>query len=605
MNPVSEAYLSIAVREGFVTQEAATQFSKSMDGTPTTAGLMTAAEADIVETLLQPTQVIPGYELLSHLGHGGMGVVYRARQLAFDRIVALKTVLLGAQASATALARFEQEAKTIGRLTHPHLVTAYDFGRHHGRLYLAMEFVEGENGEAWLARHVGASEAMVWGIIHQVAAGLAYAASANVIHRDIKPANLLLTKPPPGLSLAAGLPLVKITDFGLALLAEESDSRTRLTNENATVGSPHYMAPEQLSGSRVDHRADLYALGATAYHLLTDRAPFDGLNLMQIFAQKLNADPPPATQFREDLSPNSVHLLNDLMHRDPEQRLSDYGTVLQRIESLLAELSGKTPQFLHAQTVEIPRVTPPVADRPAAAPQQFSRRTWLFGAGGVLMASALVGGLSQWPKPTAKEPGPRDWKPTNWAVSCYNGKTLQGWRTISGAWIPGQDDGEGGRLLTGSKGAISYPLLRPGAEGSKPVPLVGYQIVALAKTQTADAAELQFGIASSRDTTHAPRYVLRLLKDRVQLGKRAGDHGALDTVIREQPLPNAEADFHELRVERHSRDWFVSLDDTLIGSIPLPDAPLYSVFLLGAEGPGTAWFSDILLEELAAPHTSP
>src|SRR5262249_41597367 len=155
------------------------------------------------------------------------------------------------------LSRFEQEARAIGRMQHPHIVSAYDFGRHAGRLYLAMEFVEGENLDQFIVRRGPLDEATAWGLARQAVAGLAHASRLGIVHRDVKPANLLLVTAEPGLGLAAGLPLVKITDFGLAFLTEEADSRTRLTSTNAAVGSPHYMAPEQLSGELVDHRADI------------------------------------------------------------------------------------------------------------------------------------------------------------------------------------------------------------------------------------------------------------------------------------------------------------------------------------------------------------
>ncbi len=603
MSAPSEAFLSIAVREGFVPPDAVTQFAQADTGRLTSAGIMTAAQRDIVESLLHPKDIVPGYELLSHLGHGGMGVVYRARQLAFDRVIALKTVLLGADASSAALARFEQEARSLGRLVHPHLVTAYDFGRHHGRLYLAMEFVDGENGAEWLARHTNVPEATAWGIIRQAAAGLAYAASAGVIHRDIKPANLLMTKPPAGFPLPKGLPLVKIADFGLALLAEDVDNRTRLTSDNATVGSPQYMAPEQLAGSRVDHRADIYALGATAYQLLTDRAPFEGLAIMQVFAVKLNQDPPLASDFRDDLSPGSQVLLRDMLHRDPDQRLGDYDTVLQRIDAVLADLDGQTPAGMSAITAVIPiPIDTEKLSRPI--PPWPPRRWWLpivaFLAVGMLV---LLASTLDWTRKAPVLPGPRAWQPTNWAVPCYNGTSLQGWRIIKGNWIPGQDDGEGGRLLTGANGSIGYPLLRPA--GNIRRPLVGYQVLTIANVHTADAAELQFGVVSTKEASTAPRNVIRLMKGRVQLGTRDADHGPLITVLAERALENDTARDHELRLERHERDWYIAIDGALLGSVSVPPAPTIPEFLLAAEGSGFARFGDIILEELGPPADIP
>ncbi len=135
-----------------------------------------------------------------------MGAVYRARQLAFNRTVALKTVLVGSDANPASLQRFEQEAQTIGRLVHPHLVTAYDFTRVGGRFALAMEFLDGRDAERWRQGRL-VTERMVWSLIRQAAAGLAHAAAAGVIHRDVKPSNLLLVPPPLGFSLPPGVPL--------------------------------------------------------------------------------------------------------------------------------------------------------------------------------------------------------------------------------------------------------------------------------------------------------------------------------------------------------------------------------------------------------------
>ena len=224
-------------------------------------GLLNVTQIDIVETLLRPTEIIPGYEILGVLGQGGMGVVYRARQLNLKRIVALKTVLVTQMADEAALQRFEQEAQAVARLAHPHIIAAYDFGRHDGRLYFAMELVEGEDVHRLIARRGRLDERTAWGLVRQAAAGLAHAAQQGIVHRDIKPANLLLVEPPAGFPLPAGMPLVKIADFGLARLAAAADEATRLTSAGTAVGSPHYMPPEQLRGEPVDQRADVFALG--------------------------------------------------------------------------------------------------------------------------------------------------------------------------------------------------------------------------------------------------------------------------------------------------------------------------------------------------------
>ncbi len=603
----------IAVDAGFVGEAEAKTASAKVDGLPVeralSEGLLTETEVDIVEMLRRPETAIRGYRLLSHLGHGGMGVVFRARQTTFDRVVALKTVLVGPQASPTVLARFEQEARTIGRLVHPHLVTAYDYGSSQGRLYLAMEFVDGQDAKAWLVDRHPVDENVVWGIIRQAASGLAYAASAGVIHRDVKPANLLLVTPPPGFPLPIGWPLVKVADFGLALLQDEADERTRLTRDNTTVGSPQYMAPEQLQGTAVDLRADLYSLGATAYHLLAGRAPFDKLPLQQLYFAKITGEPTPLKDLRNDLSPATLDLVSQLMQREPADRMPDYATLLQRIDELLdaptatlatIPVTGSQPVRIVAPSTDELSVTMatamlPGADTPARSPS--TRRRWLIGSAVALgaLGIGIVGALQIFKE---RPLGLPDCVPTGWGVPCYNGLTLQGWKTESGSWIPGTDDGEGGRVLAGSGGRIAYPLIR--TAGTHRTTLANYRLIVVIQRHEAHAAEVQFG---GRLDTSSPRWIVRLLKDRVQFGTRTAPHGNLTKIHAEGPLPDDPNRRIEVRIERHTSGWWVSIDDTPLGTAPTPTTPIAPLFYLASEPtpttPGPAWFSDVMLEELA------
>ncbi len=157
-------------------------------------GKLDAADVDIIKILLAPRDSIPGYEVLGLIGRGGMGVVYRARQLSLNREVALKTILLSQLAAPMAAARFENEAQVLARVIHPHIVAAFDFGRHAGRLFLAMELVRGRDVQALVEHYGGLPETLVWHVIRQAAAGLAHASKANIIHRDIKPSNVLITQ---------------------------------------------------------------------------------------------------------------------------------------------------------------------------------------------------------------------------------------------------------------------------------------------------------------------------------------------------------------------------------------------------------------------------
>lgn len=598
-----------AIRSGLLTRQTADAIERSaaeqgISFAEATAqsGALTAPQLEIVETLRRPGSVAPGYEIVSLLGQGGMGVVYRAKQLAFDRIVALKLVRISS-ANPSGLARFEQEARTIGRLVHPHIVTAFDFGQHAGRFFLALELVDGQDAERYVEQQPPLAELMVWHLIRQAASGLAYAAESGVIHRDIKPANLLLVTSPKGFPLPAGVPLVKIADFGLALLQDAADERTRLTMEHTTVGSPLYMAPEQLSGSRVDLRADIYALGATAYHLLSGQPPFAGLTLAQTYAQKLHGEPTPLARLRPDLSAPSIDLVEWLMRRDPNQRVADYAATMSAIDTVLASLGGTswatgqvTPLALDAK--------PPASVVPERVPSGPTRRRWLVLAAiaaWVIIATAVTGYVFL--TPTNLPAGPRNWQPTGWGVHCFNGRDLNGWQTLGGNWIPGQDDGEGGRVLAGS-GQIAYLSLVKTGNGSRE-PLAGFRLLALASLQTATAIELQFGLSPTQPINSANRYVLRITEQRMQVGQRAADAGPLNKTLTESESTFPRDVPMEWRLERQAHEWLLFVDGNLLTAIP-DAAASQPVFLLAAERPAgrpeaRAWFSDIELEELAPP----
>ncbi len=216
-----------------------------------------------------PLPSIEGYELLEELGRGGMGVVYKARQRQFDRIVALKMIRLGQFASTAEIQRFVKEAEAIARLQHPGIVPVYEFGSHHGEHFFTMEYVAGERFDRYLqsAEHPLSD---LLEIFHEVCEAVAYCHHRGILHRDLKPSNILLDE----------RGTAKVADFGLAkYLGSESE----LTQTGEVMGTPGYMAPELAEGDRASIAAtvDVYALGAILYHLLTGRPPisFDSTNL--------------------------------------------------------------------------------------------------------------------------------------------------------------------------------------------------------------------------------------------------------------------------------------------------------------------------------------
>ena len=549
-------------------------------------GLLSPVQVEIVETLRQPADSIPGYEIQSVLGYGGMGVVYRARQINLNRVVALKTIRVNQAANPTMLARFEQEAKTVAKLLHPHIVVAHDFGRHAGRLYFAMECVEGEDAEHYARREHPLSERVTWGLVRQAATGLAHAAELGVVHRDIKPANLLLVTPPKGYPLPAGMPMVKIADFGLASLTQEADERTKLTAEQTTLGSPHYMAPEQLDASRpVDLRADIYSLGATAYHLLAGHPPFDKQTLPQIIAKKLSDERPVLPATRDDVSAEGLALLYAMLTRDPNERIGNYAELLARIDALpvVTASDSATLAWRSASLNTVPTVSP------------ASHRGRWIAAGAATLAALTVGvtvyalgllsGGTVTPPPTAKT----SLTTANWGAALFDGGSLKGWVTQRGSWNVVEDD-EGSPVVAGTDGEMLRPLVK--VAGGKPTPLPNYRVLVTVRLHEASAVEMQFNI----DSTGA-RHALRLTLDRVAVGRRAEGRAPLELLAPAKPFEIGPDRLHELKLERQAAEWRVFVDDVPAGTVPLAPQRELPEFRLVAEG-GPAWFGDMVVEEL-------
>lgn len=229
------------------------------------------------------TEKLGRYEILSELGRGAMGVVYKAVDPLIDRTVAIKTIKfdLSADDCANFEERFYREAKSAGRLNHPNIVTIYDVGKSEDTAYIAMELLEGQLLKEILDVHAAMSIDKIVHIAAQIADGLSYAHKNGIVHRDIKPANIMLLDGD----------MVKITDFGIARMSTSSG-----TLAGTVMGSPRYMAPEQVVGKAVDGRSDVFALGVVLYEMLTGESPFDGDNINTTMYRIVNeASTPPRT----------------------------------------------------------------------------------------------------------------------------------------------------------------------------------------------------------------------------------------------------------------------------------------------------------------------
>ena len=220
------------------------------------------------------------YKILSIIGQGAMGVVYKAVDPMIDRTVAIKTVNLSLNKDELVEyeLRFQQEIKAAGRLNHPNIVTIYDVGRNEDMAYMAMEFLEGKELKDILAEDGRPVAAMTVDWIAQIAQGLAFAHDHDIVHRDVKPSNIMIVR--------GGL--AKITDFGIARMPASAVK----TMTGLILGSPRYMSPEQVIGRNLDHRTDIFSLGVVLYEALTGLPPFDGDNVNAIMYATVNTIPP-------------------------------------------------------------------------------------------------------------------------------------------------------------------------------------------------------------------------------------------------------------------------------------------------------------------------
>ena len=265
------------------------------------------------------------YKIISELGRGAMGVVYKGEDPALDRTVALKTVILSADAEGKAdyQKRFFLEAKAAGRLSHPQIITVYDFGQEGDTAYMAMEFLKGTE----LRTRMNESAISVPEGVHiaeQIAEGLGYAHEHGVVHRDIKPSNIMM------------LPheQVKIMDFGIARM-RSSDHKT---STGILLGTPKYMSPEQVSGSPVDHRSDIFSLGVILYEMLTHTKLFQGEDTPQIFHSVVNFQPPPPSRVNPEVPAMLDFVVERTLKKDPAVRYQDAFELAADLRSALAEL---------------------------------------------------------------------------------------------------------------------------------------------------------------------------------------------------------------------------------------------------------------------------
>ena len=270
------------------------------------------------------------YVVKRELGRGGMGAVYLAEQPGLGREVAVKELIVNSAADPTALGRFLQEAQVMARTSHPNLVQVHDLEEVGDSRFIILEFVKGRSLREML-RAGAIPLPQVFAVLHGILQGLNYAHRHNIVHRDMKPENVLISDEGE----------VKVADFGIARLTDDSGEGSTATKTGTTVGTPQYMSPEQVASSKVDGRSDLYSTGIMLYEAICGRPPFtagEGDGPFTLMAKHVQAPPPPPAIHRPDVDPELEDVILKSLEKDPEHRYQtgdDFDRALTKVGNRL------------------------------------------------------------------------------------------------------------------------------------------------------------------------------------------------------------------------------------------------------------------------------
>ena len=311
------------------------------------------------------------YQIVGEIGRGGMAIVYKAYQSKLDRYVAIKVLPPQFTFDPEFVKRFELEAKAAAKLKHPNIVTIFDVGEQDGFYYIAMEFVEGVSLADLIHREGSLPPARTANIVAQIASALDYAHALGYIHRDVKPSNIMV-----GASDHATL-----TDFGIVKKAAEG---TRVTKSGMMMGTPEYMAPEQIRGQMVDARADVYALGIVCYEMLAGRVPFQGDTARVLYGQ-VNEQPPSMRTLNPRVPLAVEQAADGALAKDPSQRYSRAGEFANALSAAIgATAAASNPPSRRAPEAPTRYVTKPPRQQPSAM------LPILAGVGGAVVLLLLV-----------------------------------------------------------------------------------------------------------------------------------------------------------------------------------------------------------------------
>jgi serine/threonine protein kinase len=270
------------------------------------------------------------YRILSKIGQGGMGVVYKALDPKIERVLAVKIISARLDTEPELRSRFRQEARSAAQLSHKNIITIFEYDEEDGLAYLAMEFLDGEDLKTKISNRQWMPLEQKLRIMKEVAEGLSHAHKMGVIHRDIKPGNIFITR--------SGE--IKILDFGLARLTS-----SELTRTGVSMGTPAYMSPEQLRYDKVDHKSDIFSAGVVFYELLTYHKPFQGDSNFSISLKIVDSDPVPVEDLEKSIPPELSSIIRRTLEKDPASRYQTMDELLEDLDQIRRNLEERTLQL--------------------------------------------------------------------------------------------------------------------------------------------------------------------------------------------------------------------------------------------------------------------
>lgn len=268
---------------------------------------------------------IKGYELIRKIGQGGLGVVFKARQITMNRLVALKILHKRWITDEEFRKRFLVEARIVGKLSHQNLIKVFDVGKEEWKYYFSMEFIDGETVEDKIDRDGRMDPMEAVDITIQILRALKYISSHNIVHCDIKPGNILVTRDS----------IAKLGDFGFVKTSIEIEP----AEEGTVLGTPDYISPEQAMGKEVDHRSDIYSLGASLYHMLTGAPPYQG-SVSTVMEKHIRSSPPSIREVASDLPDYICQIVEKMMAKQKNQRYQKFEDIFEDIEAAKINLAG-------------------------------------------------------------------------------------------------------------------------------------------------------------------------------------------------------------------------------------------------------------------------